>query len=63
MTRSSHVHNVGAICTYAATWMVDEDADIIEVEMIRNSRGWIALGFSDDNSMASLSHSINIYTI
>lgn len=41
----------GAICTYAATWMVDEDADIIEVEMIRNSRGWIALGFSDDNRM------------
>lgn len=60
MIHSLHVYNAGAICTYAATWMVDEDADIIEVEMIRNSRGWIALGFSDDNRMASLSHSINI---
>ena len=49
--------NEGATCTYAATWRVDEDAGIIEVEMIRNRRGWIALGFSDDDIMASLAPS------
>ena len=43
----------GPLCTYAATWMVDPIAGTIEVEMIHNRRGWIALGFSDDNRMAS----------
>lgn len=46
--------NTGSLCTYAATWRVDQLTQEIEVEMTRNNRGWIALGFSDDDRMASL---------
>ncbi|XP_065890178.1 putative ferric-chelate reductase 1 [Dysidea avara] len=38
-------------CDYSASWMVNSDEGYIEVEMTRNRRGWIALGFSNDNLM------------
>lgn len=41
-------------CDYAASWMVNSDEGYIEVEMTRNRRGWIALGFSDDNLMVEM---------
>lgn len=50
-----HACNTGSLCTYAATWRVDQLTQEIEVEMTHNNRGWIALGFSDDDRMASLS--------
>lgn len=43
--------------------MVDQEAGIIEVEMIRNRRGWIALGFSNDEQMASFTPQMPYATI
>ena len=53
-------------CDYAASWMVNSDEGYIEVEMTRNRRGWIALGFSDDNLMVEMllaSHHAYIITL
>ena len=44
----------GPLCTYGATWMVNPIDNTIEVEMIHNRRGWIALGFSDDDRMVRI---------
>jgi len=48
-------------CDYAASWMVNSDEGYIEVEMTRNRRGWIALGFSDDNLMVKCSLSLYLH--